>query len=128
MGKSKSERTGQSVAAGIRNLSCCAWQMKKVGDVPAAAAKDTIPTPLCIDLHLRPQRIDGDKKPLFLDIVNISAPATLVAEVHRTIPLRLASAGRTWNPVGERFGIVVVVHSGGDSESRFHLFSSDNIS
>lgn len=73
VGQSKSERTDQSVAAGIRNLSCCAWQMKKVGEVPA-------------------------------------------------------SAGRTWNPVVERFGIVVVVHSGGDSESRFHLFSSDNIS
>ena len=36
-----------------------------------------------------------------LDIDNITAPAALVAEIHRAIPECLAAAGGTWNPVGE---------------------------
>lgn len=41
LGKASLMRTDQSEAAGIRNQSCCARQMRKVGDVAVAAAEDT---------------------------------------------------------------------------------------
>lgn len=55
---------------------------------------------------------------IFLDVVNISTPTALVTEVHRTVPVGVAAAGRTLNAVGEEFGMIVVVHRF-DSPSSF---------